>query len=609
MADREFLLRIVGDVSDAKKKLGEIDDTVGSTKKGFGDMAKAAAGAFAIGGAIAFGKSIAGAASDQEQAFGAVNSVFKDFADEIHGFGEGTAESLGISQAAFENLAASTGALLKNAGVPLDEVAASTMDLTTIAADLAATYGGTAADAMAAMNSALKGEMDPLEKFAVSLKASSIEAKALEMGLVDSAGKATDYGKKMATIALIQEQSADATGAFAREAGTMAGQTQIMGAKFKDLQADLGQKLLPTIVQVAGVLTGLITFIINNQSWLLPLAAGIGAIVLGMKAWSLATQVWEVATKAGTIAQGIFNAVMAANPIFLIIAAIVALTAGFVLLYMKVDWFREAVDAAIGVVKDIFWGFVDVLEDIGKVVETVVMAYLWPYIQVYELIKEVIERIPPIFRFVVDTVTGILSAVWDTVSYPYRKAYDLIKAAIELIPGVFTAMVSSVSIALSNVWNTIKQPFVDGASAAMDWIANLLTAVWEIPGKVYDFMVGVADALTGPFESAFNSIKALWNDTVGGFGFSVPGWVPGVGGKKFEIPRMASGGIVTRPTIALLGEAGAEAIVPLDRAGGLGGNVVINVYALTANAEVGRKVYEALREYERTTGKPIGLAG
>ena len=78
--------------------------------------------------------------------------------------------------------------------------------------------------------------------------------------------------------------------------------------------------------------------------------------------------------------------------------------------------------------------------------------------------------------------------------------------------------------------------------------------------------------------------------------------MPGIGGKGWSIPKMARGGIVTRPTIALIGEAGPEAVVPLGASSGFG-NVTINVYALTANAEVGRKVWEALREYERINGR------
>jgi len=55
--------------------------------------------------------------------------------------------------------------------------------------------------------------------------------------------------------------------------------------------------------------------------------------------------------------------------------------------------------------------------------------------------------------------------------------------------------------------------------------------------------------------------------------------------------------------VALIGEAGPEAVVPLSHGGF--GNTVINVYALTANAEVGRQVWEALREYERTSGRAV----
>ena len=81
--------------------------------------------------------------------------------------------------------------------------------------------------------------------------------------------------------------------------------------------------------------------------------------------------------------------------------------------------------------------------------------------------------------------------------------------------------------------------------------------------------------------------------------------MPFAGGKSFHIPEMAKGGIVNGPTVALLGEAGPEAVVPLSRGGSGFGSVTINVYALTANAEVGRKVYEALQEYGRTSGRAI----
>jgi phage-related minor tail protein len=71
------------------------------------------------------------------------------------------------------------------------------------------------------------------------------------------------------------------------------------------------------------------------------------------------------------------------------------------------------------------------------------------------------------------------------------------------------------------------------------------------------------------------------------------------------IPALADGGIVTGPTLALIGEAGPEAVVPLDRMGSMGGNnVTINV-----NGGDPQAVVNALRTYMRQNGSvPIRVS-
>src|SRR5262245_40061159 len=283
MADRTFLLKVVADIADMKSKLGAIDDKLESTKSKMSTFGKAIAGAVGTAAIIGFGKQVVDAASDQEQAVGALTSVFGTQAESMNRFGDTVAETMGLSRAEYSQTAATMGALLKNAGLPQVEMATSTQQLTGRASDLASMYGGTVPEAMDAMASALKGEFDPMEKFGVSLKQSAIDAKAQAMGLVDNTGKATDYGKKMAAIALIMEQSADAQGNFRKESDTVAGKTAILTAQFKDMQAEIGQKLLPVIVKLAGWLEKIVKFVADNQDWLLPLAAGITAVVLAMK--------------------------------------------------------------------------------------------------------------------------------------------------------------------------------------------------------------------------------------------------------------------------------------------------------------------------------------
>lgn len=609
MADREYTLKFIGDIANVEKSLGNLEKDVSGLKGGMSTFAKAVGAAFALDKIVDFGKGIANAASDQEQALGASSSVFKEYAGEIQAFGKTTAENLGISEAAFNQLATTTGALLKNAGVPLDETTDATISLTERAADMAAMFGGDVSEALSAINSGLKGELDPLERFGVSLKASAVDARAAAMGYVDSEGKVTDYGRSMARVALIMEQTADAQGTAAREADTMAGTTMRLKAQFTDLQADLGQKLLPLIVKFAEVLRGLITFVTANQGWLLPLVAGITAIALGFKAWTLATQAWEAATKIATAVQWLFNAAMTANPIGLIVAAIAAVVAAVVLLYTKVDWFRAGVDAAI---------------------DGIVSAFQWLWDKIQAVFGWVRDNWPLLLAIITGPIGIAIHQVithWDTIKGAVQSVINWVRNNWQLIVGIITGPIgAAVAIVVTN-WDKIKSaastavsaikgfvsgladvisyPFKQAASAigtAWDGVKRLFSGAWSF---INNALSGIAAVIRYPFEQAFNAIKNLWNNTVGRLSFTVPSWVPGIGGKGWSAPRLAAGGIVTRPTIALIGEAGPEAVVPLDGNHGIGGNVTINVYALTASAEVGKQVYASLREYERISGRAI----
>lgn len=74
--------------------------------------------------------------------------------------------------------------------------------------------------------------------------------------------------------------------------------------------------------------------------------------------------------------------------------------------------------------------------------------------------------------------------------------------------------------------------------------------------------------------------------------------------KKNKIPALAAGGLVTMPTLALVGEAGPEAVVPLDRAGGLGNTyqIVVNAGLGTDGASIGAEIVEYIKRYERSNG-------
>lgn len=78
----------------------------------------------------------------------------------------------------------------------------------------------------------------------------------------------------------------------------------------------------------------------------------------------------------------------------------------------------------------------------------------------------------------------------------------------------------------------------------------------------------------------------------------------------YAIPKLADGGLITRPTMALVGEAGPELVIPLDRLGNMGGGdtyIEVNVNAAVADARLGDVIVQALRDVNRRSG-PLDIS-
>ena len=137
--------------------------------------------------------------------------------------------------------------------------------------------------------------------------------------------------------------------------------------------------------------------------------------------------------------------------------------------------------------------------------------------------------------------------------------------------------------------DTVFDAMLAGGKAVFNGLTTYFTAIFNI------------------YKSLFNGIAKLWNNTVGKLSFEIPSWVPVIGGKGFsvpDIPYLADGGIVTGPTLAMIGERGPEAVIPLSgRNSGMGGNYTINITGgLGSSSEIGTAVVNAIRAFNRQNG-------
>jgi len=218
-------------LTDAEKDLNALKGTI--SKLGTAAIASFAVATVAI---TAFSVEALKSAAALEQSTGAIEAVFKDASAVVEDFSDNAATNFGLSASSYQNLAAVIGNSLKTMGLSTVDLAGKTNDLIGLGADLAATFGGTTADAVAALTSGLRGEYDSLERLIPGITAATVSTKALEMTGKTNADQLVDSEKKAAFLALAFQNSAEAQGQFARENDTATGSMQIFQAKVEDLQ-------------------------------------------------------------------------------------------------------------------------------------------------------------------------------------------------------------------------------------------------------------------------------------------------------------------------------------------------------------------------------------
>lgn len=496
-----------------RRELGQVDkdaDRVGKAagKKlssglsaGIKGAAAGFAAAFTVDKVVGGFKDVIGKASELEQSMGGVGAVFGRSAGEIETASKAAATQLGLSRNAYNELATTVGAGLKNKGIK--DFADQSQNLIGIGADLAAQFGGSTKDAVEAIASAMRGESDPIERYGVALNETAVAAQAAAMGMQKSKGGYTEQQKTMARLALITKQTADAQGAFARESDTAAGKQARLSASLDNVKTTVGSKLLPFVSKAAGALSDFVSgmdtgtgaggkfaevmrtvasvggtvlgFLSRHRDILIPLVASLGTILGLYKAWTLIT-------RAATAAQAAFNLVMSANPIGIVVLAVAGLVAALVVLYQRNETVRKFMQAAWAGIKAVIGGVVSWFTGTAWPVISAVFGWiggkaiwLWsnvikPYFTlVWGLLKSVFGWLKntawPIVADVFGWVADKAKWLWEKGVKPY---FDLLKRGVEAVTSAF----SSAKEMIGKIWSGLVGGISGPISTALGWIKD-----------------------------------------------------------------------------------------------------------------------------------------
>jgi len=314
-------------------------------------------------------------------------------------------------------------------------------------------------------------------------------------------------------------------------------------------------------------ISSVIKFVIDNKDAFI---AGIAGITAGLSTYLVVFKGFEIVQtvttyiNAAKVAFAAFNAVLAANPIGVVVVALAALVAAFVTLWNTSENFRN------------FW--IGLWETIKSTVDIALKTITSWFESAWDSIKAIASKWGEFFGNVWNGIKNVFSGVSTFFRDMFSKGSDSIRAIIGQWDGMF-----------SNVWNGIKNifgsvdTFFSGAfskgweavKGAFSGWSSFFGSLWnEIKNKFTNIGTNISNAISSSVKSGINGVISLIEGVInkgvnminGAIGLinKIPGVHVGSIG-RLSLPRLAKGGVLDDGARAVIaGENGAEAIVPLE---------------------------------------------
>ena len=631
-------------------------------EKGFGNFSRnvgrqlrnVAIAATTIGVAVgaAVTKAV-GAASDLDEAVSATRQIFGDASDAVLAFADSAAEAFGQSKQEALDGALVFGTFGKAAGLAGDDLSNFTNGLLGLSSDIASFRNATPQEAIEAIGAALRGESEPLRRFGVLLDDATLKAEALELGIYSGSGALTQQQKILAAESAIYKQTADAQGDFARTSDGLANSSRILRARLANVSAQIGGAFLPIALKLSGFLLDKVVPAVEKLADTFAEEGLLGVMKL---AWS-----WlkDNGPKIGEWALGLAGSLISwiatnAGPALEKLGEWLGAIGGWI-----VDTAYPYLQEKVPIWADALWEWIqtdgfDALKKlwqwagaVGRWITDTAFPWLtkktaewadalWTWIQTdgFDALAKLWEWIRAIGRWITDTAFPWISdktSEWADALFEWigTDAADAISKMGEWLTslGQYISndlgplLEEKMSALVDFLWTWLESDDAETGteSAAKKSVETFATAFATefVPGLLRA-MKGIYDALVSAVAGIFKSLgKNAASDFFSAFTGGDGGLLSKLGGfaGKFSfgnqakelidrIIPFANGGIVTKPTLGLVGEAGPEAIIPLSKMGSMGGTTVnVTINGAVDPVSTARQIRQILEQDQRRLGR------
>lgn len=460
----------------------------------------------------------------------------------------------------------------------------------------ASSSAGSTADAIGGVSSAVNGVSDAYNNAGDSAKKAAKDAKGFLAGFDE--------------INKVNQNSSDSDSGSGSSSGGSAGGIDIPTFNTEEQEgalSELAGKVEEFALKVRNTFISIANFIKEHKEIIISLVSGLVAGVIGIFVaanWGTIVSTisgifiplitWfknlalamEFSTPLKVFSYGLFGI----SPIALAIVAIIAaVTAAVVYLWQTSDTFRqslidgwnalisaltpywEAIKGALILIGDLLITFLKpilfilwdawctVVDNIVKITMSLWTNCIAPVVQFLgECLKKIIDGLSEIWQAwkpTIEKIGEILVGIWNTC----------LKPVVNWLGDTFIQAFKNIGDYIKPILDSLKTMF----GGLVDFIVGILTGNWRKAWQgIVDIFKGIFSGIEAIAKKPINAIIKAINSMIGGLNkIKLPDWVPGLGGKGINIPTipmLAKGGIVDSPTLAMVGEAGREAVMPLE---------------------------------------------
>lgn len=531
----------------------------GKFKSGFGGALR---GIAAIAGTalatIGVGRFFGDAVEQSSRLGESLNAVSVSYgaaSAEIIKLGETAANRLGVSTATFNEAAVRFSAFSQRVVGEGGNQAKFIDDITTRATDFASVFNIDVSEALQVFQSGLSGEAEPLKRFGINLLDSEVQAYALANGIGEAGRQLTETEKVQARYGLLLQSTAKTAGDFANTSDGLANSQRILRANFENMQATVGNALTPAM---AGLTTALVPVVEQLGAQLVPVMESLTPVITNV---------------AGAL-PGLLTQLMPLIPVFGSLA----------------DLFFQLVQALLPFFVELIAMFVPILDAIMGPLLTVIDAGLEPFM---EVLYTIIEALGPLLASLLPVLSQLIVALAPIFIKLIEAALPLIEMILPLLIGLIKFLIPVFMVFADILAKTLVfsiDMFVGALQMGLDFFkfwgdqfGLTFTGISDFFYKIINNMIAGFEGFVNTTIDALNAVISALNSIQ----VKAPKWVTDLTGMTsfgFAISKlskvyfrrlsmatpaaptfMAKGGFVTGPTNAIVGEAGPEVVIPLDR--------------------------------------------